>query len=177
MTTPSRNPTDLEPARGGWRLDPDRTSIEFHTTAFWLIPTKGTFRAIEGAGTVAVDGGVTGSLVVDATSVHTKIRRRDAHLKSADFLDVGTYPTITYEVTGGRPTGPGAIDLDGTLSVQGETRPLTLSANFIARADRATVWVDVTIDRSAWGLTSRPFGAGLKTRLFVRAEFDRVGDP
>ena len=177
MATPSRNPPDLDLARGGWRLDPERTAIEFHTTAFWLIPTKGTFRAIEGAGAVAADGGVTGTLVVDATSVHTKIRRRDAHLMSADFLDVGTYPTITFEVTGGRPTGSGAIDLDGTLSVQGESRPLALSANFVARSDSATVWVDVSIDRSAWGLTSTPFGAGLKTRLFVRAEFDRVGDP
>ena len=159
---------------GRWQLDPDRTSIEFHTKAFWVLPVKGTFRALGGAGTASADGGLSGTLVVDANSVDTGITRRDTHLRAADFLGVEEFPTITYEVTGGRPTGSGAVDLDGTLTVRGTSRPLAVSAWYRVGRDSVTVWTEIGIDRSDWGLSSRPFGAGLENRVFVTARFDKV---
>ena len=174
MASPSQNAFDLSHFAGHWELDPDRTSIEFHTKAFWVIPTKGTFPALEGVGTVAADGGISGTLVIDAASVDTKNKRRDVHLRTADFLEIEKFPTITHKTTSGRLGGPGTIDLDGTLTVHGETRPLALSAYFRVARDSATVWAEVNIDRSAWGLTLTPFGAGLKNRVFVRAQFDKV---
>ena len=83
-------------------LDPDRTSIVFHTKAFWVFPVKGTAKAIEGAGTVGADGSISGTLVIDAASIDTKLKRRDAHLRTADFFEVERFPAITFEATSGR---------------------------------------------------------------------------
>jgi polyisoprenoid-binding protein YceI len=165
---------DVSDFAGTWVLDPDRTSIEFHTKALWVIPTKGTFRSLEGAGTVTADGGIEGRLVIDAASVDTRNKKRNAHVRTADFLEVDTFPTIAYEVTSGRLTGPGTVDLDGTLTAHGVTSPLAVSASLRLAADTVTIWADVAIDRSAWGLTLTPLGAGLKNRVFVRSRFDKV---
>ena len=85
-----------------------------------MIPAKGTFRALEGAGTVSADGGIAGTFAMDAASVNTKNKKRDAHLRTAEILEVEIFPTITYEATSGRLAGTGdRIDLDGTLTVRG----------------------------------------------------------
>src|SRR5271168_4252401 len=120
MTSPNQNSFDVTEFVGNWELDRDRTSIEFHTKALWVFPAKGTFRALEGAGAVAADGGISGTLTIDAASVDTKNKKRDAHLRTADFFEVENFPTITYETTSGRLSGPGTIELDGTLTVHGE---------------------------------------------------------
>jgi polyisoprenoid-binding protein YceI len=174
MTSPSKNSIDLSDFAGNWELDRDRTSIEFHTKALWVIPAKGTFRALEGVGTVAADGGISGMFVIDAASVNTKNKKRDVHLRTADFFEVETFPTITFEATSGRLAGPGTMDLDGTLTVHGETRPLAVSANLSVAADSVTVSAEVDIDRSAWGLTLTPFGAGLKNRVVISAQFRKA---
>ena len=95
MTSPSQNSFDLSDFAGKWELDRDRTSIAFHTKAMWVFPAKGTFRALEGVGNVAADGRISGTLVIDAASVDTKNKKRDAHLRTADFFEVETFPTMT----------------------------------------------------------------------------------
>ncbi len=174
MTSPSQDSFDLSSFAGNWELDRDRTSIQFHTKALWVFPAKGTFRALEGAGTVAPDGGISGTLVIDAASIDTKNKKRDAHLRTADFFEVETFPTVTYEATSGRLAGPGTLDLDGNLTVHGETRPLAVSANLSVAAGSVTVSAELDIDRSAWGLTLRPFGAGLKNRVVINAQFHKI---
>ncbi|MGD0881738.1 MAG: YceI family protein [Acidimicrobiales bacterium] len=174
MTSPSQNSPDLSNFAGNWELDRDRTSIEFHTKALWVIPTKGTFRALEGMGTVSGDGGISGTFVIDAASVDTKNKKRDAHLRTADFFEVETFPTVIYEATSGRLTGPRTVDLDGTLTVHGETRPLEVSANLSVVADSVTVSAELDIDRSTWGLTLTPFGAGLMNRVVIGAVFRKA---
>lgn len=72
MTVPNQNSVGLGDFVGKWVLDPDRTSIVVHTKAMWVFPTKGTAKAIEGVGTVRPDGGLTGTLVIDAASIDTK---------------------------------------------------------------------------------------------------------
>jgi polyisoprenoid-binding protein YceI len=99
--TSNENPVEWRDFVGKWMLDPDRTSIVFHTKAMWVFPAKGTARAIEGVGTMGTDGGLSGSLVVDAASIDTKNRKRDAHLRTADFFEVETFPTINFEATSG----------------------------------------------------------------------------
>ncbi len=174
MTSPSQNSPDVADFTGNWKLDPERTSIAFHTKAMWVLPAKGTFRAVEGAGTVAADGGITGTLVIDAASVDTKNKKRDTHLRTADFFDVEAYPTFTYEATGGRLAGPGKVDLSGTLTIHGVTKPLAVSADLGAAGELVTVSAEVEIDRSAWGISATPFGAGLKNRVVVSAQFRKA---
>ncbi len=85
MTSPNQTATDLSAFAGTWTLDPAHTSVVFFTKAMWVFNVRGTFKALEGTGSVGTDGSVSGSILVDA-SVDTKQKRRDKHLRTADFL-------------------------------------------------------------------------------------------
>jgi polyisoprenoid-binding protein YceI len=174
MTSPAQNPTDLRAFVGQWALDPARTSIIFRTKAMWILPVKGTAKALEGAGTVGEDGSLTGTLVIDAASIDTKNKKRDTHLRTGDFFEVETYPTITFETTSGRLVGPSKVELVGTFTVHGQTKPLTVLADISATAGTATVSTELDIDRSDWGLSLVPFGAGLKNHVLITAVFNKV---
>ena len=174
MTPPNQNSVDLGDFVGKWVLDPDRTSIVLRTKAMLVVPAKGTAKAIEGEGTVGADGGLSGTLVIDVASIDTKNKKRDAHLRTADFFEVEKFPTITFEATSDRVADPGKLELAGTLTVHGQTRPLVVMADLRVTADTVTVSTEVVIDRSAWGLSLRPFGAGLKNKVMVSALFTKV---
>jgi polyisoprenoid-binding protein YceI len=174
MATSEPAAAELSALVGRWALDPERTTIEFHTKAMWVFPAKGTARALEGGGNVGADGSFSGTLVVDAASINTKNKKRDEHLRTADFFEVQKHPTITYTAKGGRLTPSGQVEVDGELTVHGQTRPLPLVANVDVEGESATVSTQVDIDRSNWGLTLTPYGAGLKNRVVVRAYFHKV---
>jgi len=63
---------------------------------------------------------------IDAASIHTRDEQRDAHLKSADFLDVEKFPEITFvsrKITGSE----GEWKVTGDLTIHGVTREVTLA--------------------------------------------------
>jgi polyisoprenoid-binding protein YceI len=126
---------------------------------------------VEGIATVGDDGGITGRLVVDATSLNTKNGKRDEHLRSADFFDVQKYPTIVFTAAEARPAHPGHVHLDGDLTVHGQTRPLTVPAEVVATDDTATVSAEILLDRSNWGMTYTKKGSRLATRVVINAVF------
>jgi polyisoprenoid-binding protein YceI len=165
----------LAGAAGTWTLDPAATTIELRTKAMWgLAKVKANFRAVEGEGVVAEDGRLTGTLSIDASSVDTGSKKRDAHLLSADFFESDKYPTFTYTATGASPSTADTVKLTGTLTVHGETRPLDITATVAqASATRATLTAEFDIDRSAWGLTWAKMGAKLSNHLAVTAHFVR----
>jgi polyisoprenoid-binding protein YceI len=146
-----KQPNDLSAFAGSWTLDTGSTSVEFHTKALWVLPVKGAAKAIDGGGTVTPDGHVTGTLVIDAASIDTKNRKRDEHLRTADFFDVAVYPTITFVVTAARVVGKGKMEIDGTLEVRGRSRPLSVQANVSAEEKSVLISTEALIDRSQWG--------------------------
>jgi polyisoprenoid-binding protein YceI len=101
------------------RLDPVSTSIEFHTTAMWVLPVTGRLRATVGSGTVGSDGTVSGTLVLDAASIDTNNTKRDELLRTADFFEVATFPTTVFTAAGGAPAAGGMVQLTGTFEVHG----------------------------------------------------------
>ena len=114
MTSPNEAVADLSPFTGSWSLDPSHTSIVFITKALWVLTVRGAFTAVEGSGTVGADGSVSGSIVIDASSVDTKKKKRDDHLRTADFFEVDAHPTITFSLTHAHPKGAGTVELTGT---------------------------------------------------------------
>jgi polyisoprenoid-binding protein YceI len=174
MTSPRQTNSDLSAFAGSWILDPDQTTIEFHTKAVYIIPVKGTAKATEGGGTVSADGGVTGTLVIDAASIDTKNKKRDEHLRSEDFFEVIKYPAITFTVTEGASGNGGKVQISGNLEVHGQTRPLTVAADIAVSGNSAVVSTEMMIDRSDWGISKTPFGARLHNRVVINARFNRV---
>ena len=160
---------------GTWTLDATSTTIGFTTKAMWLLPVKGSFKALSGTGVAGADGSVTGTVEIDAASVSTGMAKRDAHLLTADFFDVATYPTFTYTLTEAEPTPDGKITLRGTFTAVGQTHPLNLVGTVdSATPDAVTINASGDLDRSEWGLGWTKMGAGVHNHLTVTAVFTKA---
>jgi polyisoprenoid-binding protein YceI len=163
---------------GHWVLDPARSSVTLSQKTMWgLVTVKGSFGTLSGGGEVSPDGAVTGSLAVDAASVDTKHKKRDKHLRSADFFDVETHPSFTFTVDA---VSPGSADDDvvvqGTLEVLGQRHPLTLQAQLGDTAPgTVAVSTSAVIDRADFGMTWNKMGA-MKgpTTLEISATFAKA---
>jgi polyisoprenoid-binding protein YceI len=171
MTSLEPSINDLATLAGDWTLDPARTSITFRTKAMWVLPVKGTVTATEGRGTVGADGSVSGTLILDPASISTGMKKRDEHLRTADFFDVAAYPTITYTVSGATLQTGGTFKVSGALQIHGESRPLEVTAEVTVTGTTATVAVETDIDRSAWGISWAKMGAGLANHVVATATF------
>jgi polyisoprenoid-binding protein YceI len=172
----STNPTtaDLSAFTGNWTLDPAKTTVAFRTKTLWVLSVKGTAKALSGEAQINANGDVKGTLVLDAGSFDTKNKKRDDHLRSADFFEVIKYPTISFTADSVRPVGFGRVEVTGVLTVHGRSQPLTLDAGVSGGGSSATVTTEVEIDRSLFGLSWAKMGARFKNQVTISAHFDRA---
>lgn len=128
-----------DPASGGtWTLDPGRSTIAVRNKSMWgLVPVKGRFTEFSGGGQVAAPQTVSGSVAIKAASLHTGIRKRDAHLHSADYFEAERFPEISVLVSGADAVDGDTIDLRAELTVKGTTKPLTLRTKVTPVGDGA----------------------------------------
>ncbi|MFD5625914.1 MULTISPECIES: YceI family protein [unclassified Streptomyces] len=145
--------SDVEPGR--WVLDPARTTVRFENRTMWgLVNVKGVFTKVSGEGEVLAAGGAHGSVTIDAASLDTKNAKRDKHLRSADFFDVETHPTLVFTATGATPTAEGTAQVTGELTVRGVNRALSfVAAASEASADAVTLTAEIPVDRKDFGMT------------------------
>jgi polyisoprenoid-binding protein YceI len=159
---------------GSWTLDTARSEVRLKSRSLWgLAPVKGVFREVTGNGTVSAAGEVTGTIAVAARSVDTKNKKRDEHLRSADFFDAANHPDITFTVDSIEP-GNGAARVTGSLTVRGQTRPVSFDAT-VSSADGET-WLDgeIQVNRADFGLTWNQMGmASMRNTITVHAVFTR----
>ena len=174
MTSTDTLTTDLTRLAGTWTLDPEKTTVAFRTKAMWVLPVKGTVKALNGNAEIRPDGNLHGTLVIDAGSFATKNRKRDQHLRSADFLDVRAHPTIVFTANGWRPLDGDRVEITGRLTVHGHSRPLTLQAQVSPAGKSGTMTTEVELDRNLWGVSWAKMGASCKTEVRIRACFRRL---
>jgi polyisoprenoid-binding protein YceI len=159
---------------GSWTLDPARSEVLLESKHTWgLRPVHGVFRQVSGHGTVTAVGQVTGTLTVAAGSIDTKNKMRDKDLRSAKVFDIANHPDITYTVDGMQPAG-GGVQVTGSLTVRGRTRPLSFDAKVSAAAGEVRLDAEVPVNRADFGLTYSPLRmASLNNTLTIRAVFTR----
>ncbi len=75
------------------------------------------------------------SVTIDAASVSTGFEALDKHLKTADFLEVETYPEITFVSTAVERTGDTTANVTGDLTIHGVTKPVTLETTMTHRGE------------------------------------------
>ena len=148
------------PATAAWKLDPTHSAVEFSARHMMFTTVKGRFSDIDG--TITVDGDSPASAVVNATmkvaSIDTRTEQRDAHLRSADFLDAEHFPDVTFSSTSIRG-GKDKFALTGNLTIRGTTRPVTLDVTYEGTGkdpwggERMGFAADGKIDRREFGLT------------------------
>jgi polyisoprenoid-binding protein YceI len=160
---------------GQWTLDPARSTVALQSKSMWgLAPVKGTFGEVSGDVTITPAGEASGTITIDDASVDTKMKKRDDHLRSADFFETDAYPHITFTASGVSLGDDGAT-VTGTLLVKDHTKPLAFPATVSAAGDD-TFEVDakVGIDRSEFGLTwSQLRMASMKNTITIHAVFTR----
>jgi polyisoprenoid-binding protein YceI len=111
-----------------WTFDPSHSAIVFEVDHLGFSTTHGMFRAfrVELDLDEASPARSKVAVTIDAASIDTNWEKRDEHLRSADFLDVATHPTITFTSTSVEPTGASTAKVTGDLTINGRTRPVTL---------------------------------------------------
>jgi polyisoprenoid-binding protein YceI len=158
--TATRTLDDIQaPAAGTWAIDPTHTTVEFIGRHLVFTKVRGRFTGVSGAVTVADDPNASSvEITLDAASITTGTPDRDAHLKSADFFDVESYPEITFKSTSVEWKGHEGT-VTGDLTVRGVSKPITLDVDLTGvvtdpwGGDRAVFSASGEVDREDWGLT------------------------
>ncbi len=125
--------TSATPVHSGtstWAIDPAHSSIHFSVRHMMVSNVRGEFTQFSGAAILDHEDISRSSIqvTIDAASINTRDSQRDQHLRSADFLEVATYPTIEFRSTRIEATGEGQFRLTGDLAIRGVTRQVVLEA-------------------------------------------------
>ncbi len=115
--------------------DQGHTEVRFGWSHAGVSIQHGEFTKASGKLTLDPDNPEKSSIevTIDATSVSTGFEALDKHLKSKDFLEVETYPTITFKSTSVKKTGDDTADVTGDLTIHGVTKPVTLKTKLTHR--------------------------------------------
>ena len=145
----------VETTRGAetaWKIDAAHTTVEFAVRHMMIATVKGHFTDVQGTVITIGDDPTTATVevTIPAASINTRNEQRDAHLRSADFLDAENYPTITFRSTGVERAGGDKLRLHGDLTIRGTTLPLTLDVTIGGRGKDP--WGG---ERSAFSATGR----------------------
>lgn len=123
------------PAISAWagqvyQSDAGHTEVRFGWSHVGVSNQHGEFTTVDATVDLDPDDVEASSVTVtiDASSVSTGVEDLDVHLRSADFLEVETYPEITFQSTKITQTGDNTADVEGDLTIHGVTMPVTLAA-------------------------------------------------
>ena len=158
--------TIVSHSRRVWYFDPAYSTAEFVVRNFFY-NVNGRFSVLEGS--IALDeddirqSSVTAT--IKANSIDTGNKRRDTHLKSADFVDAERFPDIEFKSTKvQRGRDRDSLDVEGTLTVKGKSVPIALAVNEMDRSRSPNgeeyIYYSATteLDRFAFGIN---YGRGL----------------
>ena len=143
---------------GVWNIDTSHTTVNFSVRHMMVSKVRGKFATF--GGTIVIAEDPTASTLeasVDMASVDTGDAGRDEHLRTSDFFDIQTHPTMTFTSTSITASG-GDHELAGDLTIRGVTRPVTFELELGGVGTdpwgntRAGFTATTTISRKDWGL-------------------------
>jgi polyisoprenoid-binding protein YceI len=148
------------PPPGQWTIDPVHSSITVIARHLGIASVRVQIKKFSGAIVIAepVEHSSVHA-VMRADSVDTGSKMRDDHLRSADFLDVGSYPLIEYAGTGITPDGDEHWTVHGTLTLHGISRPVPLGLSYqgtgpdVWGGTRAAFHAATRLHRDLFGIT------------------------
>jgi len=143
-----------------WQLDPAHTVVSFTGKHMMITKVRGIFKGV--TGTIEFDEANPVNsrveVVIPAATVETGVEPRDNHLRSADFLDAESYPTLTFVSTGIAPKDD-RWAITGDLTIRGVTREVVLDVEYSGQTKdpwgnvRAAFTAKTSVDRKDFGLT------------------------
>lgn len=160
--------TALADVTGDYAVDAAHTRIGFRARHAMVTTVRGTFGEFEGTAhlDVADPAASRVELRIDAGSLDTGQPDRDAHLRSADFLDVEQFPEITFVSTAVEQIDDDEYTVTGDVTIKGQTRQVavdfTLTGSALDPFGNTRVGFEgaLALKRSDWGLV---WNAALET--------------
>ena len=158
--------------QGRWRLDRERSRVEFHVRNFYgLMTVKGRFASYDG--TLELGAHPAVQLTIDAASLDTKNAKRDKHLRAADFFDVERYAHVRFTSTSATADGD-SLQVRGQLDAAGKQIPLELDAAVRVVDGELEVEAVTYADQRQLGMTWSPLGLlRAPSKVIVRARLIR----
>lgn len=146
-----------------WTIDAAHSGVELAVKHMMFTTVRGRFKDVKG--TIELDeqnpANSTVNVEIAAASLDTGVADRDGHLRSADFLDVEKFPTLTFtskRIEGAFAKEGDAFTLTGDLTIRGVTKEVTLEGTYEGTGKdpwggtRAGARATTKIDRRDWGL-------------------------
>jgi polyisoprenoid-binding protein YceI len=171
------------PTQTVWTIDPAHTTVEFSVVKLFFIKVKGSFPEVSGS--MVLDetdlGRSSVSATIRAASIDTGSRRRDAHLRSEEFLASDRCPDISFQsMKVERGQDRDTIRVTGSLVVRGTSGEVVLDVNDIDRSRAPSgedfIYYSATteLDRLAFGITSMRGLIGRKVKIAINVQSCRT---
>ncbi|MFP3796890.1 YceI family protein [Paraburkholderia sp. SIMBA_027] len=163
-----------------YNLDPTHTYPSFETDHFGGVSVwRGKFT--KSSGTVVLDPAAktgTVDVTIDASSIDTGNKALDKHVSSAEMLDAAKYPTAVYKGTSIKYDGDKPVEVIGTFTLHGVTKPLNLKIdsfkcfqNPMLKREVCGADATATFDRSDYGVNyGQAYGFKMATTLQIQVE-------
>lgn len=170
--------------KGGdsYEFDPAASTIAFQVHHF-LGTAKGKFREFSGKIDLDRDQAARSSVSarIQVSSIDTAIRKRDEHLRSAEFFNAAKFPQITFKSSKVARTGDETADITGDLTMHGVTKPIVLHVRFLGESGNGrSRWQVSTapIDRRDFGLafsSAAEAVSGIGREVTTDIQIDAIG--
>lgn len=165
-------------AADSYTVDPAHTYPHFSISHLGFSTMQGRFDKTSGKVTLdrtAKTGSV--EIAIDVASISTGFAKRDEHLRGPDFFNSAEFPTITYKSTAMIFKGDAPSSVEGTLSMAGVTKPVTLNidafkcgTNPMNKKDQCGAAASAQIKRSDFGVKYGLPGVGDDVKLVFEIE-------
>ena len=174
------------PVKGAsYVIDPTHTFVMYEMGHYGTTTNRGRFSTKDG--TVQIDGtGTSGKIdiTMDIGSINTGVDLLNRHVMSKDFFNIAEFPTGRFVADKINFDNDKVADVDGTLTLMGQTRPVKLKASrfgcYLSPLIKRQVCggdFETTVMRSEWGITwGIPFGFEDRVRLLVQVEAVNITD-
>jgi polyisoprenoid-binding protein YceI len=148
------------PAAGTFAFDPSHTRVGFVARHLMVAKVRGSFKEATGEIVIGEDPLASSvTVTIAAASIDTGVEQRDGHLRSGDFLEAETFPTLEFRSTGLVAKGGHEFTLNGELTIKKTTLPIALDVEFegvtVSPWGKEVVGFSATaeIDREDFGMT------------------------
>lgn len=166
-------------AQSAWKVDKAHAQLKFDVQHMGLSTVSGSFTDFDA--TITSDkpdfSDAKFELTAQATSINTGVGQRDDHLRSPDFFDVATNPTVTFKSTSLQKVSEGKYKVTGDLTLHGVTKPVTLDLWYRGTANSpmtkkpvAGFRVTGSIKRSEFNFGSKFPAAALSEEIAITAD-------
>ena len=104
-----------------WLIDPAHSEVKFKVKHLVISTVTGQFRQFSGS-VISEKPDFSDaqiSFTADVNSISTNNDQRDGHLKSPDFFDAASYPSLTFTSTSITQVADREYAMHGTMTIRG----------------------------------------------------------